>query len=348
MKKFQVATSHPYDVIIGSDIIKNTGEYVKAISDPCKVCVITDSTVNGIYSQVVMTSLMEAGFQTSKIVFPAGEHSKNMATYVNILEALASEGLSRFDCLVSLGGGVVSDLTGFIASTYMRGIRYIQIPTTLLSAVDASVGGKTSINLMSGKNLAGTFWQPSLVISDYKTFDSLEEEKLRDGFAEAIKSAVIYDKRLISHILKRDYEYIIERCISVKKSLIEVDERDLGLRQLLSFGHTVGHGIEKLTSFAVSHGQAIAKGMIAESRAAYKMGLTKEDISPKIAEVLETFGFDTSLNYPVQDMIKLTSTDKKIKGDKITIIVPETLGKCVLYKLPLSEIGTYITKCLEA
>ena len=175
---------------------------------------------------------------------------------------MADEGLTRSDAVVALGGGVVGDLAGFAAATYMRGIPYIQIPTTYMAAIDASVGGKTGINLLCGKNLAGAFWQPSMVFCDYHTFDSLPPAKLMDGIAEAVKCAAVSEESLLPHIRKKDYEYVIERCVSIKKSIVEADERDTGLRQILNFGHTVGHGIEKLSSFSVSHGQAVAKGPV--------------------------------------------------------------------------------------
>ena len=203
MKKFAVSTARPYDIIIGKNILEKAGAYINTCLPPCRLCIITDSTVNSIYAQVVMTSLMEHGYQTSKIVFPAGEHSKNLTTYSNILEAMADEGLTRSDAVVALGGGVVGDLAGFAAATYMRGIPYIQIPTTYMAAIDASVGGKTGINLLCGKNLAGAFWQPSMVFCDYHTFDSLPPAKLMDGIAEAVKCAAVSEASLLPHIRKK-------------------------------------------------------------------------------------------------------------------------------------------------
>ena len=175
MNRFEVTTNRSYEILIGTDLLDQTGTYMRECIDPCKICVITDSTVNRLYAERVISSLQKSGYQTSYIVFPAGEHSKNLETYKNILEALAEDGLSRSDALVALGGGVVGDLTGFAASTYLRGIRYMQIPTTYLAAVDSSVGGKTGLNLNYGKNLAGAFWQPSLVICDYSTFETLPD-----------------------------------------------------------------------------------------------------------------------------------------------------------------------------
>lgn len=347
MKKFVVSTTTPYDIIIGKDLIKDAGVYIHTCIPPCKVCVITDSTVNNIYAQVLLTSLMEHGYQTSKIVFPSGEHSKNLSTYSNILEALADEGLTRSDAIIALGGGVVGDMAGFVAAIYMRGIPYVQIPTTYMSAIDASVGGKTGINLLCGKNLAGAFWQPAMVLCDYKTFDSLPPVKLMDGIAEAVKSAVVSEETLIEHIKANNYEYVIARCVSIKKSVVEADERDIGLRQLLNFGHTVGHGIEKLSAFSISHGQAVAKGMVVEARAAYKSNLTNVDISASLTEILTEMGFDLSVTYTADDLYHYALMDKKISGDKITMVVPEFIGKCRLQKISLSELRKFIELGLE-
>ncbi len=347
MKKFVVSTDKPYEIIIGKDIIKDAGNYIRQCISPCRICVITDSTVNRAYAQVIMTSLMEAGYQTSKIVFPSGEHSKNLTTYSNILESMANEGLTRSDAIVALGGGVVGDMAGFVAATYMRGISYVQIPTTYMSAIDASVGGKTGINLLCGKNLAGAFWQPSLVLCDYKTFDSLPSIKLQDGVAEAVKCAVISESSLIPKIQEEDYEYVIERCVSIKKSVVEADERDMGLRQLLNFGHTVGHGIEKLSAFSVSHGQAVAKGLIVESRAAYRMGLTDTNIAPELSNLLSGLGFDLSIGYSAEELYRFALMDKKICGDKISMVIPESIGKCRLQKISLSELKQFVQLGLE-
>lgn len=342
MKKFVVTTDHAYDILIGYDLLKNIGAYLRERMAPCRAYIITDSTVNNLYAQVVMTSLIEQGFQTSKLAFPPGEHSKNFTTYANILEAIADEGLSRSDVIVALGGGVVGDIAGFAASTYMRGIPYVQVPTTYLAAVDSAVGGKTGVNLLGGKNLAGSFWQPVMVLCDYKTFDSLPAPKMLEGVAEAVKSAVVAESTLIPHIQNGDYEYVIERCVSIKKSVVEVDERDQGLRQLLNFGHTVGHSIEKLSSFYVPHGQAVAKGMVAECKGAFALGLTDTDISGELSEILMGLGFDLSISYSPEDIYQYALMDKKISGDKITMVIPETMGRCRLQKLSLSELKAFI------
>ena len=342
MKKFVLSTANPYDILIGENLIRDAGAYIKTCLPLCHLCVITDSTVNNIYAQVVMTSLMEHGYRTSKVVFPSGEHAKNLNTYSNILEAMADESLNRSDGIVALGGGVVGDMAGFVAATYMRGIPYIQIPTTYMAAIDASIGGKTGINLLSGKNLVGAFWQPSMVLCDTKTFDSLPEEKLRDGIAEAVKCAAVAEDSLIPHIKNGDYSYVIERCVSIKKSVVEVDERDTGLRQLLNFGHTIGHGIEKISSFSVSHGQAVAKGMVVEARAAYRLGLTDVDISGELSEILTAMGFKLETCGNAEELYRYALMDKKISGETITMVIPEAFGKCRLQKISLSELRKFI------
>lgn len=347
MKRFSVTTSRPYDILVGENLLPQVGALIGEQLAPCKVSLITDSRVNGIYAQVVMTSLMENGFQVSKIVFPEGEHSKNITTYKNVLEALSEENLSRSDLIVALGGGVVGDLSGFAAATYLRGIRYIQVPTTYLAAVDSSVGGKTGINLLTGKNLAGAFWQPSMVICDYRTFDTLEDAERLNGAAEAIKSGMIMEANLIDHVLARDYEHVIGRCVSIKKSIVEADERDTGMRQLLNFGHTIGHSLEKLSAYKIPHGHAVARGMVVESRAAFRMGLTDFDASPFLTETLQAKGFDLRIPYSREELLKYALNDKKISGDNIAMVVPEVIGKCRLQKIPLSELGHFIECGLE-
>lgn len=348
MKKFLLSTGNPYEVIIGRDLLDDAGAYIKkCLPLPRKLCLITDSNVNTLYAQRILDSLKAQGYVTSKIVFPAGEHAKNLTTYLNIMEALADEGFTRSDGLIALGGGVVGDLVGFAAATYLRGIAYVQIPTTYMAAVDSAVGGKTSINLQNGKNLAGAIWQPSLVLCDYNTFDTLSEEKKLDGMAEAVKSAVVSDGRLLDSIKSGDYEYVIERCISIKKSFVEADERDYGLRQILGFGHTVGHGLEKLSSYSISHGQAVAAGMVVEARAAYKMGLTATDISGELAETLTALGFDLKIKYSPEEIYHYALMDKKINGDQITLIIPDAIGKCHLQKISISDLLRFIKSGLE-
>ena len=347
MKKFTISTTHPYDVIVGRDIIQDSSKFIAERFSKCKACVMTDSEVNTLYADQVVESLKQEGFTTTRVIFPNGEHSKSLNTYAKILEALAEDFFTRTDIIVAVGGGIVGDIAGFAAATYLRGISYVQITTTYLSAIDSSVGGKTSINLLGGKNLVGAYWQPSLVICDYGTFDTLSPEYILEGKAEAAKSAFVSDANLIPYIQQDDFHHVVERCISIKKSIVEADELDTGLRQLLNFGHTIGHGIEKLSAFTVTHGQAVAKGMVVETKAAYALGLTSTDISAEISSILEGLGFDLSVDYSSDDLYRYALTDKKIYGDKITVVVPEAIGKCKLLKIPMSDLHEFIRLGME-
>lgn len=346
MKKYEISTVNPYSIYVGEGIMSDSGKLLSEILEPCKIAIITDTNVNGLYSQVFITSLIEHGFEVSKIIFPAGEHSKNINTYSNLLEALADEGISRSDAIAALGGGVVGDISGFAAATYMRGIKYIHVPTSFVASIDSSIGGKTGINLLSGKNLAGAFWQPSLVICDPKVLETLPESQLFEGVAEAIKIGITSDSGLIDKVLKREYTYVIERAISIKKSIVEADELDVGLRQILNFGHTIGHCIEKASSYSISHGNAVAKGMAAEAKASALMGFTSQETANEIAEILEKAGFDLSIDYKLDDLYHYALLDKKISKGKITIVVPNKVGQCHLAKISVPELRAFFEKAV--
>lgn len=347
MKEFSISTSSPYTIYTDKGLLTKVGTYIEKFFPQCKVAVITDSNVNPLYSDTILKSLKAKGFTATKIVFSAGEHSKNITTYGNILEALSVDGLTKSDIILALGGGVVGDMAGFAASTYLRGISYVYVPTTYLAAVDSSIGGKTSINLPSGKNLAGSYWQPSLVLIDPEVFQTLPELKIMDGIAEAIKHSVVSDASLMKHILEHDYNYVIERSISIKRSIVEADETSKGLRQLLNFGHTIAHGIEKVSSYSVSHGHAVAKGMVLEARSAYNSGLTDIDISKDLVEIFTSLGFDMSLDYTVEQLLPYALLDKKISNGVINMVIPESIGKCRLHKLYLNELEDFIASGLK-
>ena len=265
MKTVTVSTSKTYEIKICAGILSQIGIEAAALGKASKVCIVSDSNVFPLYGQKVTERLQEAGFTVGSYVFPAGEQHKNAETFLSLLNELASMQLTRTDLIVALGGGVVGDLAGFAAACYLRGIRFIQVPTTLLAAVDSSVGGKTAIDLAAGKNLAGAFWQPSLVLCDTDTLNTLPQEIFRDGCAEVIKYAILYDpalfKELMLSALDFDRESVIARCVEWKRDVVMEDEFDTGSRMKLNLGHTIGHGVEARSEFAISHGQGVSIGM---------------------------------------------------------------------------------------
>ena len=276
----------------------------------------------------------------------AGESSKNGENYLKLLEFLAECGISRADCLVALGGGVVGDLTGFAAATYLRGIAYIQVPTTLLAMVDSSVGGKTAINLAAGKNLAGAFYQPKLVLCDISTLDTLPLAVFTEGCAEVIKYAILYDTDLFAHLEEKGTDFhreqVISRCIAWKKQAVTEDEFDTGNRRMLNLGHTIGHSIEKYSDYTISHGAAVATGMGIIARSAAANSLCPREDCQRIITLLEQFGLPTATQLPLKSLVQQASSDKKRSGDRITLVIPATIGCGKLLEMPLSQLENFV------
>ena len=272
MKTVSVHASRSYEIRIGRGLLQEAGEQIRAVTDAKKVMLVSDDAVWPLYGGAVRRSLETAGLTVCSFVFPHGESSKCACTYLELLDALCAQQLTRKDAIAVLGGGVAGDLAGFAASTYLRGIGFIQIPTTLLAMVDSSVGGKTAIDLPAGKNLAGTFYQPWLVLCDPDCLTTLPEDIFRDGCAEVIKYAVLGNAPFFDDLragsAHAQLEHIIETCVTMKRDIVAQDEFDRGQRQLLNLGHTFGHGIEACSGFAVSHGSAVAIGMAMMVRAA--------------------------------------------------------------------------------
>ncbi|MCQ4636597.1 3-dehydroquinate synthase [Anaerovorax odorimutans] len=351
MEKILITASKTYEVLTGEGLLPRAGRLIRPVlsEKAQKLCIVTDDTVDRLYSGVLSDSLTDAGYETVKFVFPPGEASKSLDTLSELLEFLADHQLTRSDALIALGGGIVGDLTGFAAASYLRGIDFVQVPTTLLAAVDSSVGGKTGINLKAGKNLAGAFWQPSLVLFDIDTMKTLSYDLLLDGAAEAIKAGAIADRELFSYIDRVDrldapetIRYLSSRAIEIKRQVVEADERDTGVRQLLNFGHTVGHAIEKCSDFSISHGHAVAMGMVICARAALALGWSQEDcLSPLLAS-LEKFSFPLACPYSAEELCNAALKDKKRMGDTITLVIPAALGDCRLKKIPISQLNEFI------
>lgn len=350
MKAITVNASHAYDILIGQQLLEQSGEYCRtALGTTCKLCVVSDDNVAPLYMETVLRSLEAAGFATVPFVFPHGEASKSTDTLVALLEFLAENRLTRTDALVALGGGVVGDLTGFAAAVYLRGVRFVQIPTTLLSAVDSSVGGKTGVDLRAGKNLAGAFHQPSLVICDYTTLDTLPPAVFADGCAEVIKYGAINDRAFFDGLkngIRPQIEEVIAACVQNKSRIVEDDEFDRGTRQLLNLGHTVGHAIEACSHLEISHGSAVAIGMVIVTRAAVSMDLCPPSDLDELVALLQKEGLPTECPYTAEALAAVASADKKRTGSAITLVVPYGIGDSRLLKIPVEELQDFIAKGL--
>lgn len=344
MKIVRINASKEYEVIIGQNILKDAGKLVKEKVDFSKVCIITDDTVDSLYGNSTVNSFEKEGFSVIKYVIPNGEQSKNTQNLINIVSFLAENHFTRADLIVALGGGVVGDLAGFCAATYMRGIRFVQIPTTLLAAVDSSVGGKTAVDLPQGKNLFGAFWQPSLVICDTDTLDTLKSETYADGVAEIVKYGMIYDKNLFDTVKSGTWNRIevISRCVEIKRDVVNSDEFENGLRQILNFGHTFGHGIESLSNFRLTHGSCVAIGMCVLTYALMQKGEINKSIYDSLKEALINNKLPVSTDYNADDIFDKVTTDKKRKGDYINLIVVKEIGKAEIKKTDLETIKNLI------
>ena len=346
MKTVSVKASRSYDILIGSGLLHNISQLVESVGNASKVCIVSDSNVFPIYGESVIQQLRTGGFECCTFIFSAGEAHKNADTYLRLLNHLAEHRLTRTDLILALGGGVVGDLAGFAAATYLRGIRYIQVPTTLLAAVDSSVGGKTAIDLPAGKNLAGCFWQPSLVVCDTDCLDTLPEDIFREGCAEVIKYAILFDSELFTHLQQRglqfDREWVIGRCVELKRDVVALDEFDTGARMLLNLGHTLGHAVEALSSYQISHGNAVAIGIAMICRAANNTGYCSTDTRNEILSLLKQFCLPCSADYTPDELFVAACSDKKRSSATVRLIIPQEIGRCIFHSIPISELQYFI------
>lgn len=342
VRTITVNTGTPYKVTIGQGLLPSVGALISDSVAKCKAAIITDSNVAPLYLKKVYESLRMAGFNVCYHVFPAGEKNKNIATLSGILEFLAQNELTRNDCVFALGGGVTGDMAGFAAGCYLRGIKYVQIPTTLLAAVDSSVGGKTAIDLRAGKNLAGLFIQPTAVICDTDCLMTLSDDLFADGLAEAIKTGILFDRELFDMCSNahesEDIGKLIARCVEWKAKIVSLDETEKGPRKLLNLGHTPAHAIEKLSNYTVSHGNAVAIGTVIMARAAEKLGLTSEPCAAEISLMMLSNGLHVSSRYSAEALAEAALNDKKRSDDQITLVIPESIGKCILENFPVTAL----------
>ncbi len=331
MKTIHVNTGSPYDIYIERDILDCCGKIIKEVSSAQKVTVITDSNVAPLYKWRVLNALAEEGLTATAHVFQAGEQSKNLNTVAEMYNTLAEFKMTRKDIIIALGGGVTGDMAGFAAATYLRGIDFIQIPTSLLAQVDSSVGGKTGVDIVQGKNLVGAFYQPKAVLIDPNTLNTLPDKFICDGMAEVIKYGCIKDCAFFDELAKGtaldNIEDVIERCVTIKRDVVSRDEKESGERMLLNFGHTLGHAIEKIYNFTgITHGMAVAIGMVLITKAGERRGITQNGTADKISEVCRKYGLPTTDNASFEEIASSAQTDKKTVGTDINLVLLDKIG----------------------
>ena len=319
-----------------------------------KAAIISDSNVYNLYYERCRQSLMAAGFKVEGYRFTAGEKSKNIDTYAEILEFLSEKRLSRSDTVIAIGGGVTGDLAGFAAATYLRGIRLCQVPTSLLSMVDSSIGGKTGINLRMGKNLAGTFYLPDIILHDISLLNTLPSREWHNGHAELIKMGIISGMDLFSDVSSESsledqnkLSTIIYRSSELKRIISDDDFLDHGKRHILNLGHTVGHAIEKLSNYEISHGEAVCKGISVVSKISELLNCCSTETRTKIDEVLLACNFNLDIEFTTKQISDAVKNDKKVMGDKISIVLIEEIGKCIVHDISLKEFDKILGEALK-
>ena len=347
MKTITVDVSKKYDVLVGRGLLDKAGEHIRAVLPKARrAAIISDDNVAPIYLARVQKSLEDAGFEVVSFVFPHGENSKNGETYLEILNFMASERITRSDVAIALGGGVVGDITGFAAATFLRGISYVQLPTSLLAMVDSSVGGKTAIDLKEGKNLAGAFCQPEIVLCDLDTLDTLTPEFFIDGSAEVIKYGVLEDEELFEHLCEKglafDKEYVVGRCVEIKRSYVTEDEFDTGVRRKLNLGHTVGHAIEKCSAYGISHGRGVAIGLAIIARACAENGLCSETCRDRIIAGIKALCLPVETDFSIAELLGPMLSDKKRTGGIVSFIIPRAVADCDIYPIAVEEIENFV------
>lgn len=352
MERIHIEASTAYEVIIEEQALQHMVQYIKPLKSPRPTIIVSDDQVAPLYITTVKNQLTAAGYTVYTYVFPHGETEKNAHRLLDLIEFMAQKALTRKDLLIALGGGVVGDMAGFAAATYLRGIDYVQIPTSLLAAVDSSVGGKTAVNLSAGKNLWGAFKQPILVLCDPTTLQTLPPEEFANGCGEIIKYGMLGYPELLEDLqttpLRQDdlphIEAIIALCVKAKADIVRQDERESGIRALLNFGHTFGHSIEQLSHFTVKHGMAVSIGMALMMRAAYKANQVSQAELTAFLNLLLQHQLPIHTNYTASELCQAALHDKKSQGETITIIHPIKWGQCDLITIPHTDLPQYVVK----
>ena len=347
-----------YEIVIGPGLLSQAGERIRAVTPKARrLFVVTDSNVAPLYLGTLVESLKGAGFQVNSLSVPAGEASKSVAMLSHLWEVMMQAGMTRTDAVVALGGGVVGDLTGFAAATLLRGVDFIQIPTTLLAQVDSSVGGKVAIDLAAGKNLAGAFHQPKLVLMDTDTLTTLPDADFAGGMAEVIKYGCIRDKAFFEFLAARpnreavmeEMETVLETCCAIKADVITADELDVGVRMILNFGHTLGHAYELAGHYEQwTHGQAVAAGMVDAWNLGERMGITHGEGKEQLKQLLAVFGLPVQIACEESYVRQAVGRDKKNTGEDINLVLLTELGHAEPIKVHTDEaIKQLLTLCRE-
>ena len=337
-----------YDIQIAPGLLDKVGEEIRKVCPRAKrIAIVTDTNVEPLYGARVEDRLEAAGFDTGLFTGPAGEGAKCATHLVALWEAMMHFGLTRTDAVVALGGGVVGDLAGFAAATILRGVDFIQIPTTLLAQVDSSVGGKVAIDLAAGKNLAGCFWQPRAVLMDPDTLNTLDDKTFSDGMAEVVKYGCIADRDFFEFLcahpsraqLMANIEHILYTCCNIKRSVVEKDELDTGKRMVLNFGHTLGHAYELAGNYEKwTHGQAVSAGMCAAAGLGVSLGVTPAQLPGRLEGLLKALDLPTHIDCTAEVYAAAIGHDKKGAGEDISVILLEELGRAVAKKMPKAKL----------
>ena len=347
MRTIEVTASSSYEVWIAPGLTAGLGERLRVLCPGArKAAVVSDDAVFPLHGAAAVSSLEAAGIETFSFVLPRGEASKSTVNLLSLLNFLASRSFTRSDVLVALGGGMTGDLTGFAAAVYMRGVPYIQCPTTLLASVDSSVGGKTAVDLPAGKNLMGAFWQPKAVLCDTDLLNTLPDAVFTDGCAEIIKTAVLFDEPMFSSLSctgkSFDREAVIARCVEHKRNVVAEDEFDTGRRALLNLGHTLGHAVEACSGYRLSHGRSVAIGTAVVCRAAARTGFCDGGLAVSVTELLRSFGLPTETDLSMDVLLPVMLSDKKRSGSTVNVIVPERIGKCAVRPMDAGALRSFM------
>jgi 3-dehydroquinate synthase len=346
MRTVEIPASCPYRVLIGRGLLSQAGELIRAVSDASTAVIVSGEHVYPLYGSELERALERGGFRLLHWVHSSGEKHKNLESYGKLLNYLSENHIGRGDLLLSLGGGVTGDLTGFAAATYQRGMDYVQIPTTLLAMVDSSVGGKTAVNLPAGKNLAGCFHQPKTVLCDPNLLSTLPEREYRSGCAEVIKYAMLCSPALFRQLQTasawENPEQVIECCVAIKRDYVGQDEFDVGVRRFLNLGHSFGHAVEACSGYACTHGEAISVGMAMIARAAAEKGICTPDARDALLALLEKYKLPTETDIPLDQLQRAVLSDKKRKNEQIHLVVPETIGRCRIIPVPVKELPEWL------